>query len=109
MSGVNPKDAAGRLKPCIHHLPFRPLYSVAKVMEHGAEKYGTRNWRVSEPLKLSTYVSATFRHLAAMWEGQWRDPESGEPHAAHIVANMLIVMDTFDVENLIFDGPGDAE
>jgi hypothetical protein len=103
--GANPKDEAGRKKPCIHHLPLTALLPVAKVMTLGNTKYGPFNWREGEPLSLGTYVSATFRHLAAMWDGQWFDEESDQPHAAHIVANMLIIIDCYDGDHLVQDGP----
>ena len=89
----NPKKACGDAKPSIRFMPAAPLLDVARVFENGAGKYGLRNWR-KQPIAYSTYYSAMFRHLAAWFEGEDADPESGKHHLAHVVASCLIVMDS---------------
>lgn len=64
----------------------------SRVLRHGAEKYGYRNWRIDR-IHLPTYLEAVQRHLDAMKEGEWLDPDSGEPHWAHIGANVHVVLD----------------
>jgi hypothetical protein len=86
----------------------------AWVLKHGADKYGIRNWR-KDQIILSTYVAALRRHTNAIARGELIDPESGLPHAAHIRANMGIVLDaiehgtlTIDVENCESIDQGDT-
>ncbi len=64
----------------------------SRVLRHGAEKYGYRNWRFDR-IRLATYLEAVQRHVDAMKEGEWLDPDSGEPHWAHIGANVHVVLD----------------
>lgn len=67
-------------------------HPVARVMAHGADKYGVRNWR-TQPIYLRTYVAAMRRHVDAIADGQWLDPDSGEPHAAHVAACSQVILD----------------
>ena len=55
-------------------------------------KYGAFNWRTEGPLYTTTYLDAAVRHLFAMMDGDDTD-ESGFPHAAHVAACMVILMD----------------
>lgn len=71
-------------------LPFDGLTEVAKVFEFGAKKYGRNNWK--RGLQYSRLVDATFRHLMAVVQKQDVDPESGHLHAAHAVANLLMLL-----------------
>ncbi len=89
----NPKDVAGKSKPAFNLLALpAALSAMAKVMKHGADKYGPFNWR-SIPITSSAYFAAIGRHWAAMASGEWLDSESGEPHAAHIMATCAIMLD----------------
>lgn len=102
--GVNPKDLIGATKAPLRFVPPILVVEVAPVMALGAAKYGPFNWRQYD-VTLSTYVEAAERHLLAMKDGQWFDPESGRPHAAHIAAGMGIVLDALATEHLIVDIP----
>jgi hypothetical protein len=64
----------------------------ARVLAHGAGKYGVRNWR-KDPILLKTYVGAIRRHLNAWADGQDNDPDSGESHLAHIRACCAVALD----------------
>jgi hypothetical protein len=66
--------------------------SICEVLKFGAERYGEFNWRSSH-VEMATYISAIKRHLAAIHEGEWLDPESGQPHIAHIGASACILLD----------------
>lgn len=78
-------------KPEAYHLlPFDSLAAVARVYNMGAEKYEPHNWRRGYPWSLS--FSAAMRHMAAFWEGEDLDAESGEPHVAHAVFHMLALL-----------------
>lgn len=72
--------------------PFGPLAAIARVLAHGAAKYGRFNWR-RDPITASTYVDAIMRHLIAFASGEEKDPDSGESHLAHIGANVFVVLD----------------
>jgi hypothetical protein len=102
--GENPKDRIGVTKPQLHLVPPSALIHMAKVFELGAKKYGPYNWR-DNAVKQTVYISAAMRHLVSMLDGQTIDPESGEPHAAHVADCMAIIMDASDTGNLIDDRP----
>ena len=98
----NPKDMIGSNK-----LPFHLWPETATVMGclgllDGALKYGRSNWRVAG-VKTSIYYDAIRRHLAAMFEGEWIDPDSKLPHVAHILADAAIVMDAYAAGKLTDD------
>lgn len=89
----NPKDIAGSKKPAYDLLAMpHALNLMAEVMKHGADKYGPFNWR-NIPITSSAYYAAIGRHWAAMASGEWLDPDSGQPHAAHIMATCAIMLD----------------
>lgn len=99
----NPKEAFGRLKPCLHKVPMLVMLEVAGVMEVGAAKYGQKNWRV-QPINASTYYSAALRHLIAWFEnGENLDLESKRHHLAHVMACCAIVIDGLDKGTLVDD------
>ena len=57
-----------------------------KVLDYGAEKYGVdNNWQHVLDAR-RRYYDALMRHIAAWWDGEWLDPESGLPHLAHAAA-----------------------
>lgn len=62
------------------------------VMTHGAGKYGVNNWRLG--IAYTRLIAAMLRHIMAFASGEDVDPESGELHMAHVMANasMLISM-----------------
>lgn len=103
MKSENPKKAMGALKPCLHYVPMNVMLSVARVFELGARKYGLKNWR-KQPVDVSTYYSAAYRHLIQFFEhGEDADAESEQHHLAHVVACCLIVMDGLERGALIDD------
>lgn len=102
--GVNPKDLVGVKKAPLRLVPRALLIETAPVMALGARKYGEMNWR-NYPVKLSVYLEAIDRHLSAVLDGQWLDPESGRPHVAHISACVGIILDARAIGNLVEDWP----
>lgn len=62
----------------------------ARVLEFGAQKYAAHNWR--QGFKWSRVVSAVLRHWRAM-ETEHLDPESGLPHVAHALVNMMFLLE----------------
>lgn len=101
---TNPKDRYGDAKPPLHLVPAPLAIFVSKVMQLGAKKYGAFNWR-KKKVKASVYVGAAQRHLAAYFDGEDVDPESGQPHPAHVAACMGILLDAKATGNLIDDRP----
>lgn len=88
------KEKAGNEKAPMWLLPAKAfLMPVAYVLFLGASKYGAWNWRRGHKIKLSVYMSAMARHWTAVQDGEWIDPESGQPHIAHIAATCAIVLD----------------
>jgi hypothetical protein len=74
-------------------------------MELGAKKYGPFNWR-DTPIGHTPYISAMFRHLIAFASGEDLDPESGQPHLAHIASGAMILLDAREVGSAKDDRPG---
>lgn len=70
--------------------------------KHGADKYGTRNWREQEILA-STYEGAMMRHLLAWMHGEDTDPDSGLSHLTHLRACCAVVLDSMQHNTLIDD------
>lgn len=79
-------------KAPLEYIPLRVLPGVSKVLEHGASKYGIRNWR-KDPILESTYKASVLRHLMAWSEGEELDPDSGLSHLYHIIAGCMVVLD----------------
>lgn len=74
-------------KPGMSLLPSVPLLEIAKVLDHGKQKYAAHNWR--HGIEQSRLISAAMRHIAAYNEGEDVDPESGLSHLAH--ANCMLM------------------
>lgn len=98
----NPKDKLGVLKTPLRFIPASSLVALSHVMELGATKYGPMNWRENN-VKLLVYFEAALRHIFAAMDGEDLDPESGQPHAAHAMACMAIILDAKATGNLIDD------
>lgn len=90
---VNPKSlrAAADGKVPLEYLESALETPLAHVMKHGADKYGRRNYR-DTPCKISTYVGAIRRHTLAWQQGEDIDPDSGQPHLAHIAACCAVML-----------------
>lgn len=77
-------------KPQYHLLPPKALEDVIKVLTYGAKKYSPEGWRnVSNGRE--RYFDAANRHLWAWKAGEELDPESGLPHLAHAMANLMFL------------------
>jgi hypothetical protein len=100
----NPKTVYGMSKPGIEGVPVAPLFMVGEVMRLGIRKYGLTNWR-HDPISASVYYNAAMRHIMTWWDGDNNDFESQQPHLAHAVACLLILMDARLSDDLIDDRP----
>jgi hypothetical protein len=66
------------------------LRDAAAVFEFGAKKYKAWNWLKGMPW--SVPVGCIGRHLMAMHNGEEIDPDSGKPHAGHVVCNVFMLL-----------------
>lgn len=89
---TNPKDAIGSDKVPMHLWPNTATVLGAMGLLDGALKYGRSNWR-AVGIRASIYYDAVDRHMAAWFEGEDIDPDSGLPHLAHALASIAIIVD----------------
>ena len=78
-------------KPDYSLLDFPYIESLIAVLTHGAEKYARDNWKLFHPSDIPRFASAIMRHTAAILQGELIDPDSGLPHASHIVAEAMFI------------------
>jgi hypothetical protein len=81
----------------LHLLPSEAIIEIAKVLGHGAVKYGDHNWR--KGFRWSRLIGALLRHIFAFIGGQDKDEESGLPHLAHAGCCLLFLL-THQLQNL---------
>lgn len=89
----NPKavEAHKKGKARMDLIPYEVLEGVARVLAHGAAKYGERNWLIDH-IKGSTYEGSTFRHMYLQWaRGEDIDPDSMEHHIDHAIAGLMVL------------------
>ena len=72
-------------------IPKGTINKVVQVLEHGASKYTAENWQ-HVPNATQRYYDATLRHIDAWWQGEVLDGETGLPHLAHAVTNLLFLI-----------------
>lgn len=101
---TNPKDACGVERAPISTVPMGVMLEVGNAMLEGARKYGRHNYRAAG-VRHSIYVDAVFRHLAAHWEGEQIDPDSGLPHITKAIAALVVLRDSMIQENDQDDRP----
>ena len=89
---LNPKDAIANGKIPLHLWPATATAMGSLALLYGARLYGRSNWREAG-VRASVYVSACQRHLAAWFEGEDNDPDSGLPHLGHALACLAILVD----------------
>jgi len=68
-------------------LPVYAIKRLAQHFEHGAVKYGDRNWEKGQPL--TRYLDSALRHTFQVLEG-----ETDEDHAAAAMWNMAAFIQT---------------
>lgn len=78
-------------KPPMALLSPDALFEVAKVLEFGAKKYDTWNWKGG--FKWSRVSSAILRHLFQWLRGEDKDPETGLSHLAHASCGLMFLLD----------------
>jgi len=81
------KDDAGKLR--LELVPAEFIEWIAKVLQHGAEKYGEGNWQQGFDVK--RLKGAFLRHYYAFEKGELIDPDSGLPHIDQAAVNALFI------------------
>ena len=79
-------------KPRYDLLPPVGIDQMARVLTFGAIKYKPEGWR-DVPDALQRYQAAMLRHAFAIQRGEINDPESGLPHAAHIMCCAAFIIE----------------
>jgi len=76
-------------KPDMSLIPLWTLEEEAKVWDYGTKKYNAWNWAKGMPW--SVPYACAMRHLSAWQRGEEIDPESGQPHLAHVMCNIRML------------------
>lgn len=106
---VNPKQAMATRdqKLPLHLLEPTANAQIAQVLDHGAFKYGRRNF-YKTPILANVYIGAVRRHIDALHEGQDLDPDTALSHWAHIGANVHVMLAAIKAGTYVDDtGPED--
>jgi hypothetical protein len=101
---TNPKDMIGTKKAPLSTVPAPVLAEVGLAMLEGAAKYGRHNYR-AVGVRASVYFDATWRHLAAWWEGEDDDPDSGLSHVTKAIASLVVIRDAMLRGKVVDDRP----
>lgn len=75
-------------KPRYDLLEFGPIAELVDVYTMGARKYKDKNWQKVKNFR-NRYFAAALRHITAWRGGELTDPESGLPHLAHAIWNLV--------------------
>lgn len=86
-------------KPDLSLLSPIAITYLAAVLSFGAKKYDSHNWR--KGIDKARLVSAAMRHLLAALAGEQNDRETGLPHSAHVMCNMMFLCELETAENPI--------
>ena len=89
---VNPKARFGAAKVPVWGVPPISIIHEANAMWNGIEKYGAYNYRGSR-IAVSTYISASLRHIFAYLDGEQLAPDSGVHHLGHAKACLGLLLD----------------
>jgi hypothetical protein len=100
----NPKDALGTAKAPLHLFPDSAVVAGAMAFLEGREKYGQYNWRATG-VRASVYVAALRRHIAAWWNGEDVDPDSGLHHLWKAISCLAVLIDADELGALEDDRP----
>lgn len=75
------------------YVPGRVLESVGRVFDFGARKHAPLGW-MTIPNYRAHFGAKITRHFTAYFIlGERSDPDTGESHLAHLVADALMIID----------------
>ena len=74
-------------KPQWSYVHFKSLEPMIRVLEFGAIKYAPKNWM--KPMDTMKILESMQRHLAALFDGEEVDSETGISHMGHIQCNAM--------------------
>ena len=77
-------------KPDYSLIPLCTLEEEARVWMYGAKKYKAHNWM--KGMDWSVPLACALRHLSSWQRGEDIDAESGQPHLAHAMCNLRMLM-----------------
>lgn len=83
------KKDAGKPRPAL--MATGALIELSKVLQYGANKYDDDNWR--HGMRWRRVADAGLRHLLAWLGGEKMDPETGLPHLAHCMCNIMFLLE----------------
>lgn len=72
-------------------IPPEVTEELAKILTHGANKYGANNWKLLEN-PIDRYYAALMRHLQEWRKGNPLDDGSGESHLSHVLTNVAFLI-----------------
>jgi hypothetical protein len=70
-------------------IPMHLLEDTAKVLMFGEKKYARNNWM--KGMKWTVPFACLMRHMFAWFRGEEVDSDSGLPHLAHAMCNLLML------------------
>jgi hypothetical protein len=76
-------------KPTFELVPLIAFEDCARVFDYGRKKYAEWNWAKGMPW--SAPLGCLLRHMSAWQAGENNDAESGLPHLAHAMANLVML------------------
>lgn len=86
-------------------VPPKAIAQLADILTYGAKKYKPNNWRnVEDP---DRYIAAMMRHIEAYRAGEINDPESGKPHLAHALTNIVFLIELEYKPQIFITNKGD--
>lgn len=74
------------------YIPHRVLDALGRVFEYGARKHSPYGW-INVPGYRLHFGMKMLRHGAAYFSGELVDPETGESHMAHLLADGMMILD----------------
>jgi len=101
----NPKDSVGVKKVPYSTLPAPVVAEVGLAMLEGARKYGRHNYRTIPVMASIYYDAVVARHMAAWWEGEDIDPDSGLSHITKAIASLVVLRDAMIQGKFMDDRP----
>jgi hypothetical protein len=70
-------------------IPMTALEDCARVFMYGRDKYAAWNW--AKGMDWLIPYDCMMRHMEAWQRGETKDPESGLPHLAHALCNLIML------------------